>query len=119
MLNELMARETEGWNALATSGEAGRAFYGEALLEDAVFAFPGDMRIEGRSAILDSIDERPWLAFEINDPAIVALGRDAWVLTYRVRAERGGSEPYRALVSSIYVREGDDVRVAFHQQTPA
>lgn len=65
------------------------------------------------SSILDSIDERPWLAFELADPAVVALDRDTWVLTYRVRAEHDGSEPYRALVSTVYVR------VAFQQQTPA
>ncbi len=118
MLDELLHRETAGWRALSTSLEAAREFYAAVLRDDAVMLFPSGLRLVGKAAILDSFDARPWRGFALESPAVIELGSDAAALTYRVAADGGGSEPYRALASSTYVRDGREWRLALHQQTP-
>jgi hypothetical protein len=118
MLEALLQRETAGWTALSTSHEAARAFFGEALRDDAVMLFPGGLRVAGKAAILDSFDPQPWRGFELEAAAIVELGADAAALAYRVSADHGGEAPYRALISSVYVRDGGSWLLALHQQTP-
>jgi hypothetical protein len=39
-------------------------------------------------------------------------------VTYRASATRAGEPPYRALMSSVYVRVDGRWRLALHQQTP-
>jgi len=59
-----------------------------------------------------------WKNVRIEEKGCVALGDDSVVLTYEVDAQRDTGEPYRAVVSSGYVRRGGEWKMAFHQQTP-
>jgi ketosteroid isomerase-like protein len=116
-MKELVELERQGWEALSTEGDAGKTFYASVLREDAVMVFPGGMRLEGRDRILQSIGSQPWQTFQIEEPRSVPLSANAVTLIYRARAQREGSEPYAALISSTYVREGG-WKLAVHQHTP-
>lgn len=119
MAHELLELEERGWQALATEGDAGRKFYAAILREDAVMLFPGGMRIVGRERILESFAAQPWASFRLDEPQVISLVPDAAVLAYSVVAERKGSAPYRALISSAYVRNDGVWQLVVHQQTPA
>ena len=116
-MRELMDLEEQGWRALASEGDAGRKFYASVLREDAVMLFPGGMRIEGRDRILESLGAQPWQSFRIENSKVIVLAEAVAALLYKVTAERKGSEPYVALVSSTYVRS-KTWQLVIHQQTP-
>jgi hypothetical protein len=117
-MRELIDLEEQGWRALSTAGDAGKKFYAAVLREDAVMLFPGGMRIEGRERILETLGAQPWKSFQIENPKVIPLSDAAATLVYKVTAQRQGSEPYTALISSTYVRS-KSWQLAIHQQTPA
>ncbi len=117
-MGELIELEEQGWRALATEGDAGRKFYEAVLREDAVMLFPGGMRIEGRARILESLGAQPWQSFRLENPQVIQLAEDTAVIVYKVTAQRKGSAPYTALISSTYVRN-QRWQLVVHQQTPA
>lgn len=116
-MRELIDLEEQGWRALSTEGDAGRKFYASVLRQDAVMLFPGDMRIEGRERILESLGAQPWQSFQIQSPRVISLTEGAVTVTYKVTAQREGGEPYVALISSTYVRN-KTWQLVVHQQTP-
>ncbi len=59
-----------------------------------------------------------WKNVQIAEKGVVEMSDDAVVLTYEVDAERKDGEPYKALVSTGYVKRGSEWKMAFHQQTP-
>jgi hypothetical protein len=112
----LIALEREGWEAL--SSDRGGAYYREHLAADALMAFPfGVLTREATIAAMEAAP--PWERFEMREPRVVALGADAGVVVYEATAQRAGQEPYRAVISSTFVREGAAWKLAFHQQSPA
>lgn len=117
-MRELIELEEQGWRALSTAGDAGRKFYESVLREDAVMLFPGGMRIEGRAQILEALGSQPWQSFRIESPQVLSLSSSAASLIYKVTAQREGSAPYVALISSTYARSGT-WQLVLHQQTPA
>jgi hypothetical protein len=117
-MHELIDLEEQGWRALSAAGDAGRAFYASVLREDAVMLFPGGMRIEGRASILESLGTPPWESFSIERPQVIQLATNATALIYKVTAQRKGSPPYVALVSSTYAR-AETWQLVLHQQTSA
>jgi hypothetical protein len=116
-MDELLTLERQGWEALATEGNAGAAFYSAVLRDDAVMLFPGGIRITGRDRILDSLGAQPWESFRIDDAHVTSLTPDVVTLVYKVSARRGGDRPYVALVSSTYVRD-QAWQLVVHQHTP-
>jgi hypothetical protein len=114
----LVALEHEGWEALSTSGERATDFYGQVLDEDIVMLLPGGMVIDDHEAALAAMSGQPWDSYALTDERVLLPGEGVGIVRYGVRAERSGSDPYTALVSSAYVRRPDGWRLAFHQQTP-
>ncbi len=55
----------------------------------------------------------------MRDHVLVEFSDQAAAVVYRVVAHHGGAEPYRALISSTYVRADGAWRLVLHQQTPA
>ncbi len=71
-----------------------------------------------RDTIAATLDESSgWDAYEILDPRLVSLGRDAAVLVYRARAVRGDDAPFEALMSSSYRLVKGEPKLALYQQT--
>lgn len=118
-MDELIELEERGWRALSTAGDAGRKFYASVLRDDALMLFAGGMRIAGRQRILESLGAQPWKSFQIERPELISLSAEAAVLVYSVTAQREEVKPYRALVSSTYVREQGAWRLVVHQQSPS
>lgn len=116
LAEQLIAIEREGWEALV-AGHGG-AYYREHLAANAVMAFP--FGVLDREAAIDAIDSAPpWERFEMRDPKVVELSDSSGVVVYSVTAQRPGQEPYSAVISSTFVRDGDGWRLAFHQQSPS
>lgn len=115
--DELAALERQGWDALSTHGDAGRAFYDEALDEQAVMLLPGGIVLDDRAAIVESMSGQPWSHYALEDVRTFRPASDVGVVTYGVVAGRDGQE-YSALMSSLYVRREDGWKLVFHQQTP-
>jgi hypothetical protein len=111
----LIEVEREGWTALTTA--EGGAYYRAHLAANALMAFPFGV-IDREQAIEAMESAPPWAEFEMRDPRVVALTGASGVVVYSVVARRAGEEPYSAVVSSTFVREGGGWKLAFHQQTP-
>lgn len=59
-----------------------------------------------------------WNDVRLEVIGIVEPVPDVAILAYEANATREGAEPYRALVSSGYVRRPEGWKLMFHQQTP-
>jgi Domain of unknown function (DUF4440) len=116
-MHELIELEQRGWRALSSADDTGKNFYGSVLREDAVMVFPGGMRIVGREDILRSLAAQPWDSFEMEDAAVISFTSRCAAVVYAVRAQRKGSAPYSALISSTYVLD-KSWQLVLHQQTP-
>jgi hypothetical protein len=111
----LVALEREGWDALV-AGEGGR-YYREHLADAALMAFP--FGVLTREATIEAMESAPsWERYEIADPQVVVLSDDSAIVVYEAVAQRPGEEPYRAVISTTFVRDGGVWKVAFHQQSP-
>lgn len=111
-LETIRALEQEFWTA-------GGDFYRERLAGDCRMALPG-VGFLSRPEVVHAIEAGPrWTSVRMSEEQVTGVEGDTLVFSYRAMAEREGeSEPYEALVSSCYTREGDEWRLSFHQQTP-
>lgn len=101
---------------LAAAADGGP--YRRHLREDAVLVVPGQaLDRETTAAAFDDPGSRPWDDFSLRDPKLLMLGPGAAVVTYLFAARRG-EDSYEAILSSSYVRDGEDWLLVFHQQTP-
>ena len=115
LAERLIALEHDGWDALV-AGRGGH-YYRERLTDDALMAFP--FGVLTRAATVEAMESAPpWERYEIADPRVVALSDDSAIVVYEVVARRPGEEPYSAVLSTPFVRDGDVWKVAFHQQSP-
>ena len=114
-MNELVALEREGWEALA--GPDPVAWWSERLDERARMVFPGFVATR-EQALQGMAEAPPWSWFRLDDLEVLALGDDAAVVVYSAVAQRDGQPEYRALMSSTWVRRAGEWRLAVHQQTP-
>src|SRR4051812_25994421 len=93
-------------------GDAYRAH----LTDDAVVVVPGAAITREQTA--QAIDATPgWDEFTITDDKFVQLTPDSALITYRWSSNRG-DETYEALMSSVYVKQAGEWKLALHQQTP-
>lgn len=118
-MHEILELEEQGWQALSAEEDAGKKFYASVLREDAVMLFPGGMIIAGKENILQSLVAQPWKTFQIEEPQVIQLSQNVKALVYRVSAQREGSQPYHALITSTYVSSQGTWKLVLHQQTQA
>ena len=116
--NELIELEERGWRALASDPRTASEFYEQILDDTVVMLLPGGMRLTDRAAIVASMGGQPWASYRLEEPRVHRLTDAAAVVTYGVVAQRDGSPPYSALMTSTYVRRDDGWKLAVHQQTP-
>ena len=117
-MQDLIELEKKGWQALSTGQEAGQAFYVPLLADGAVMLFPGGMLLSGKDEILASIAAQPWTSCSLEGTRVLPLAEKAAAVIYRATAQREGSAPYVALVSTVYVGGAGRWKLALHQQTP-
>jgi hypothetical protein len=115
-MERLIDMERRGWAALTT--DSADTFYDKVMTPNAIMVVPG--AILDREQVLHSWkDMAPWAEYELRDERVIPVHQDAALLVYHASARRDGQEaPYRAIMTSLYVRVGDTWQLAFHQQTP-
>lgn len=114
---ELLDLEHQGWQSLCNS--TGADFYGSLMTDDGVMVLAHGF-VFSRQQVIDSLnDAPPWSGYELSDERLIPLSDSAAVLVYRGQAWRGTEEPaFRALMSSVYVRQDGRWALASYQQTP-
>lgn len=117
-MGEILDLETRGWRALSGDPGQGAAFYQSVLHDDCVMVFPGGLVIEGKQAILDSMDAPPWESFAMQEPRLLDISAEVKTLAYRATAQREGQPPYQAMISSTYVLDQEGWKLVHHQHTP-
>ncbi len=118
MTDPLAALEERGWQALSSSGDRAAAFYDDVLGDEVLMLLPGGLVLADRPAALAAMSGAPWSSYRLEDVRVSHPTADTGLVTYGVFARREGQPEYSALISSLYVRHGDDWRLTFHQQTP-
>jgi len=115
-VDELLEWERRGWESLCRG--TGAEFYGELMTEDGVRVLAGGTILNRDEVVRSLGNAPPWDTFRIEQPRLVRAGSDSSVLIYRGHAERGGAEPFQAMMSSVYVKSDSGVRLTCYQQTP-
>ena len=111
--NDLLRIEQSLW-------KGGVDAYRQALDDDCLVAFPKEAGVSSREEVAGTVEGAPrWKELEIDVEGLLQPTPDVAILTYRASASRGEEdEPYRALISSGYVKRDADWKLMFHQQTP-
>jgi hypothetical protein len=114
---ELPALERRGWDALCEGTAA--AFYGDVMTPDGVMVL-ADGTVMGRDAVVAALGAAPaWHRYDLTDVRVVPASDGAAALVYRGRAWREeGGDPFTAVMTSLYVRDGSRWRLALYTQTP-
>jgi hypothetical protein len=109
---EIIDREKEFWSGSVE-------YYDRWLARGALMVFPEPAGILRREEILAGIrSSHRWAWIEMSD---ISVARDnaAVVVAYRARARKPEAvADYIALVGSVYVRDVEGWKLAFHQHTP-
>jgi hypothetical protein len=115
---ELLDLERRGWDSLCSS--TGADFYGEVMTDDAVMVMANGAVLH-RADVVDALKNAPaWSKFEMADADVVPLGDDAAAVVYRAKAYRAADQPpFDCVMSSVYVTNGDQWKLALYQQTPS
>lgn len=115
--NALMDLERKGWDALCDS--TGDVFYGEVMTDDAVMVLANG-EIMDRAMVVAALRQAPpWRTYDIGEARFVDTGPGSVALVYVGTAYRESDEPaFVGLMSSVYVQQDGDWRLALYQQTP-
>lgn len=117
LLRTLANVERRGWDALCDTSAA--RFYGDVMTENGLMVLANGMVMD-RGQVVDALAQAPpWHTYALEELRLVRLGEDTAALVYSASAHRQpGDEPFRAAMTSVYVREHDRWRLALYQQTP-
>ncbi len=116
-LRELLMIERTLW-------ENDARVYHDTYVPDAVLIFPGVGRIDRETAIAaiqkENAEGRAWAQVHFDDAVGRWLTTDVAVLVSYCATARWNYEAVvsQTLCATVYVRQGEAWRVAFHQQTP-
>lgn len=93
-------------------------YYREHVDADCLLAFTEMAGVHSNEEIASQRGPSNWKNIKLDEKGFVQLSDESVVLTYEVNAQRKSGEPYKALVSTGYVKRGGEWKMAFHQQTP-
>jgi hypothetical protein len=108
--NDLLEKEQHLWSG-------GAAEYRQTLDADCLVAFTEMAGVSKREKIADMAGKQKWRDLDLEVEGFLQPTDDVAILTYRASALRG-KEPYKARVSSGYVKRDGGWKMMFHQQTP-
>lgn len=112
----LLSRLGEFLDAIA-DGDIG--FFEQNLTESAMLIFPGEGNTYTKAECVAAMVGHPvYTKYELSEPRIVHIGESTAVLTHRAVVMHERFERPRSLaVSSVFVHEGGEWRLALHQWT--
>lgn len=110
---ELLTIERKFWTG-------GADFYRKHVDEKCLTAFTDMAGVVSNEQVAKMVksDEPRWKNISFQEKGFLQPAQDTAILTYQAEADRANGEHYKALVSSAYVKRGDEWKLAFHQQTP-
>ena len=109
---DLMAIERNFWTQ-------GPKFYRDNVDDECLLAFPQMASVMSNSAVAATVkDDERWHDVEIEPKGLVEPTSSLAIITYEASATAHDGKPYKALVSSGYVKRQGSWKMAFHQQTP-
>jgi hypothetical protein len=112
----LLDLERRGWASLCDG--TGGSFYGRLMTDDARMVL-ADGSVMSRDDVVASLGQAPpWDGYLIEDPEVVRAGTGAAALVYRGTGRREGGDDFVALMTTLYVRDGEGWRLALYTQTP-
>jgi len=116
-MSALLDLERRGWDSLCDS--TGSRFYGDLMTDDGVMVLANGA-VMNRDAVVASLEHAPpWQSYDIEDVRLVEAGADAAGLVYVGTGYRDGDQPaFVGVMSSFYVRQDGQWRLATYQQTP-
>jgi hypothetical protein len=115
--DKLREFEMEGWQAV--SEYRGCGFYSNRLTDDGLLVLPDGSVLDKWEAAVSALNgDETWASYHFEDERIVLLSPGCASLTYTASAQMLGEPEYRAVVTSVYVRRGDDWLIALRQETP-
>jgi hypothetical protein len=93
--------------------------YRELLDDECLVAFGKMAGVSDREAVAGTVSDSPrWRNVKLHVEGLLQPTEAVAILTYRASATSPKDEPYRALVSSGYIKRDGDWKLMFHQQTP-
>ena len=89
------------------------------MTDDGVMVL-ADGSVMDRDAVVASLEHAPpWQSYDIEDVRLVGAGAEAAAIVYVGTGYRDGDQPaFVGIMSSVYVRQGGQGRLALYQQTP-
>jgi hypothetical protein len=108
--NDLLAIENNFWTG-------GPEAYQRHTDEKCLVAFSEMAGVMARDDIAKSAEKGRWQDVALEGKGMAQLSDSSAVITYECSAKLKDGQPYRALVSSGYVKRSDGWKLAFHQQT--
>ena len=113
----LLDLERRGWDSLCDA--TGSEFYGDLMTDGGVMVLANGA-VMNREAVVASLEQAPpWQSYDIEDVRLVEAGVDAAGLVYVGTGYREGDQPaFVGVMSSVYVRQDGQWRLALYQQTP-
>lgn len=110
--DELLALEKGFWK-----GDS--AFFRKHTDDDCLIAFPRMAGVMNKADLAETAkNPNRWKDLEIELKGLVEPAEDVAMLSYQASAVRENGEPYRALVSTGYVKRRGGWKMMFHAQTP-
>ena len=114
-LNALLELENDGWQSLC-DGTGGK-FYGE-IMTAAGHMVLANGAVMTRDEVVESLSEAArWDAFEISNPFLLPLSSEVAALVYTGTGHRHNVEDFSGVMTSTYVLDGSQWKLALYQQT--
>jgi hypothetical protein len=114
LLDDLLELEKRLW-----TGDAEE--YRSTVADECLIAFAKTAGVMSRDEVASTVGGGArWSEPTTEVRGLLQPTRDFAVLTYEAKTTRQSknAEPYKALVTSGYVKHGQEWKLAFHQQTP-
>ena len=115
--DKLRELEMEGWQAVTEYRACG--FYSNRLTDDGLLVLPDGSVLDKWEAAVSALNgDDTWTSYRIEDERMVLLSAGCAALTYTASAQMLDEPEYRAVITSVFVRRGDDWLIALRQETP-
>ena len=115
--DKLLELEMEGWQAVAEYRACG--FYSNRLADDGLLVLPDGSVLDKWEAAVSALNgDDTWTSYRFQDERLVVLATGCAALTYTASAQIMEEPEYRAVITSVFVRRGDEWLIALRQETP-